>query len=299
MDYPHSGLSQYEEQLPYPSNVGDEETWPSNAFRDQVDLYYSAQLFLRKRLNTIHRNLYSPQVSLKTGSEMEFYLLDNEETIIQWRNIKSPINSVWNEDDPPSEDILIARLRAKYYGAWYVCTRPYLDYALHVMDKYRAGVKLEKATVDAKGNPRPSELALFRGISRMEEWRIKDKARLCVRMAIRSTEALDAVPERLIVTNIMGTAHAQFGNMLVLSAVWHSQVAWLADLINERKLRELFCRTVKFLRRLRYCSRTAMADVEILQTIHRSLFGYSVSIDEGRRSEVPNMPFTSSFSSDL
>lgn len=302
MDYPHSGLSQYEDRLSYPGNVVSEDNFSTGfdrsfAERDNVASYYSAQLFLRKRLNRVHSNLYGPQVSTKTASEMANYLQENEQTLKEWKSLASPINSTWREDDPPATDILGARLRAKYYGAWYVCTRPYLDYALHVMPKLRAGMTLEQATIDGNGAPRPSELALFRGISGMQESYIRERARHCVRMAIHSTVALDSVKERLILTNIMGTAHAQFGNMLVLSATLHSNVPWLSDLISRERLQELFARTVRFLRRLRYCSRTANADVEILQTVHRSLFNCSVQTDD--RMDVSNMMHNTSFSSDM
>lgn len=64
LDYPHSGLSAYEEKLQYPSNVVSEDSFrqldlPSTQEGLRIDLYYSAQLFLRTRLNRMHANLYS------------------------------------------------------------------------------------------------------------------------------------------------------------------------------------------------------------------------------------------------
>lgn len=48
---------------------------------------------------------------------------------------------------------------------------------------------------------------------------IKSRDKTCIDSAMRSTVALDGVNDhRLIVTNIMGTAYAQFGNVLVLAA---------------------------------------------------------------------------------
>ena len=279
LDFPHGGLLKYEEKLPYPRNVVNEDTFPDFAgstFREEsVAWYYSAQLFLRKRLNKLRYNLYGEDVAKRSPPQLVEVLLENEGILNNWKSLPSPINQ-WSDSDPQATDILDARLRAKYFGAYYIQTRPYLDYVLHVMDPVRAGKSLEQATVDAFGQLRPSELAIFRGIQLMTEYQIKDKARKCVEMAINSTIAFDKVPGRLVVTNIMGTAHAQWGNMLVLSAAYNSKKDFLLDLINKTKLHELFVRTVRFLGRLRRTSKTAAKDIEVLQTVHRKLYGYSV-----------------------
>jgi len=118
----------------------------------------------------------------------------------------------WTDNDPPASDIVVARLRGKYYGARYVCTRPYLDYALHVMYELGNGNTLEQLTKDANGNQREAELVLFTAINMWHsEEMVKDKCRICIDSAMRSTVAFDRVENfghRLIVTNIMGTAHA-------------------------------------------------------------------------------------------
>jgi hypothetical protein len=127
-----------------------------------------------------------------------------------WQKLPTPYS--WSDNDPPASDIIIARLRGKYYGARYVCTRPYLDYALHVMGEAKKGTPLEQLTNDANGNPREAELVLFRAIhERHNEAIIMAKCRICIDSAMRSTVAFDNVEDferRLIVTNIMGTAHA-------------------------------------------------------------------------------------------
>ena len=268
----------------------------ASAQKDKVAYYYTAQLFLRKRLNQIHSNLYGALVSQQDPVKLAEVLQENEDMIAGWKQKTSLVHD-WHDDDPPATEILAARLRAKYYGAWYISTRPYLDYALHVLEKFKSGQTLEQATVDARGRLRPSELAIFRAISTMPEYHVIAKARHCIKMAMQSTVSLDRVPERLVVTNIMGTAHAQFGNMLVLSAAWYSGVPWASDLISRERLQQLFHRTVVFLRRLRFCSKTANADVEILQTIHRSIFGQSVVASEDGKFEAAGTQHTS-FSSD-
>jgi hypothetical protein len=118
----------------------------------------------------------------------------------------------WSDDDPPASDILAARLRGKYYGARYVCTRPYLDYALHAMPGLRKGKNLAELTKDANGRQRRTELAIFAAITEhIKEEDIREKCRVCIESAMQSTIAFDGVtsnPHRLVVTNIMGTAHA-------------------------------------------------------------------------------------------
>jgi len=137
-------------------------------------------------------------------------LLDGyDETLQSWRKLPSPTPGAnWDDDEPPASDILAARLRAKFYGAQYISTRPYLDYAIHVMQDVKRGISLDRITVDGAGATRPSELALFRAIANMSFHKVQEKARTCIKAAINSTISLDRVPDRLVVTNIMGTAHA-------------------------------------------------------------------------------------------
>lgn len=154
-----------------------------------------------------HRPNISP-VAKQNPKTLSDTLYDLDETLQGWRDLPHPI-TFWNDDQPPHHDILAARLRAKYYGARYVTTRPFLDYALHVMDGVANGQKLEDITKDAKGKPRQQELVLFKAIQMMPLETIKAKVTICIDSAMKSTVALDHVSDhRLIVTNIMGTAHA-------------------------------------------------------------------------------------------
>lgn len=64
LDYPVSGLSSVEGIVNWPNNVLDEEASrkivsESATELDLINIYYSAQLFLRKHLNQIHTRLYS------------------------------------------------------------------------------------------------------------------------------------------------------------------------------------------------------------------------------------------------
>lgn len=71
--------------------------------------------------------------------------------------------------------------------------------------------------------------------------------------------------------------NSQFGNMLVLSATYMSNIDWLRDLVPRSTVESLLIRTIVFLRRLRYISKTALEDIEILQTIGKYMFGHGFS----------------------
>ncbi|KAL2358430.1 hypothetical protein BJ546DRAFT_8738 [Cryomyces antarcticus] len=88
-----------------------------------------------------------------------------------------------------------------------------------------------------------------------------------------STVAFDNIPSfpnRLIVTNIFGTAHAQFGNMLVLAATYRS---FLHHLVSKEKLERLLERTITFCRRLTPISAALRIDVSILEQTAKIITG--------------------------
>jgi hypothetical protein len=67
------------------------------------------------------------------------------------------------------------------------------------------------------------------------------------------------------------TIHSQFGNMLVLSAVWRTH--YLRKLIDQDRFQVLLHRTIGFLRKLSAISPTCQLDCSILEKIQRVLFG--------------------------
>ena len=112
---------------------------------------------------------------------------------------------------------------------------------------------------------------------------ILHSARTCVAAAIQSTKAFDNIinRQRLIVTNIFGTAHAQFGNMLVLATTYKSRLAFL---IPKTTLEHLFHRTINFLRSYGAVSETLARDALILEKLQEVVFdegnlNYSFSSD--------------------
>ena len=178
-------------------------------------LYYSGQIHIRRILNKLHKtNFYKQsedgQRKSENGEEeeeekeeeeeeeeeeMQWEGVESEEATYQrltelldgWKNLLPP-GIQWDEEhDPPATNINAARLRAKYYGARYVLNRPFLLKAMRPF-----GEKAKKSDV--------SQETIIRA------------ARTCVAAAMRSTIAFDGLGDglndRLIVTNIFGTAHA-------------------------------------------------------------------------------------------
>lgn len=146
-----------------------------------------------------------------------------------WRR-SLPDHMNWDEDDPPSSDINVARLRAKYYGARYIIYRPLLHYALHhsmgpdfSQLSSQRGPKSEQGSFSTQ-TPQASSMTRWSsdtGISgdrsddiyHTVEWEklpapIQHACETCINAAIRSTQAFHGIKGRPIITGIFGTAHA-------------------------------------------------------------------------------------------
>lgn len=216
MRLPSSGITTLEDVLPMPQNMQDNEDADYQGVKltqesdsdGRILVLYTAQMFLRKRLNQIHKEMYGDHCLNQSLSQVKVMLTQHEAMLERWRTGLPP-PYMWNDPDPPASDILEARLRAKYWGARYIANRPFLDYALHVLPHTKEGRTIEASALDSHGNPRDrAELHLFKAISQMPEDSIWEATRRCIEAAMQSTVAFDGVPDRLIVTGIHGTAHA-------------------------------------------------------------------------------------------
>ena len=217
---PSSNIKSVENMLLMPHNMpeneqenyegleaSNEQSEESQAYNRML-MYYSSQMFLRKRLNQVHQEMYGDQCLNQTLAQVCEMLSGHERILGYWRETL-PHGLKWDDNDEPPADILDARLRAKYWGARYICNRPFLDYALHIMPHAKDGRSIESVAIDSQGNPRDkAEIHLFKAIELMGEDQIWAASKRCVDAAMHSTIAFDGVPERLIVTNIHGTAHA-------------------------------------------------------------------------------------------
>ncbi|KAL4792878.1 hypothetical protein BDV19DRAFT_367553 [Aspergillus venezuelensis] len=295
LDLPASGITRSEGRIPLPK--GKWTLKLPNSISDPNTImmfFYSAQTHLRKILNRVHRDLYKVE---KQGQDR--WSSSVQETLSMnldlWRSAL-PTEMRWNDDDPPSDDINVARMRAKYWGARYIIHRPLLYHALHYAgpDNFPVDSPIaytEYGPVPQQASPQApnmarasSDLSYSQGANGSRKahrdlpMKLRRACLVCVQSAIKSTEAFDGIKGRPVVTNIFGTAHAQFGNMLVLSAVYMSH---LSELIKREELERLLRRTIHFLLQYRNISPVLRTDAKILADIYMKIFGESPTAPMG------------------
>ncbi|KAK6359731.1 hypothetical protein TWF696_000871 [Orbilia brochopaga] len=277
LDVPRSGITRLEGSQDLQMTYKDRDT-------ENVEMwfYFMAQYHIRKILNQVHSELYKPSnanTSLKTAD----LLLEELEI---WRRAL-PIPLQWSDNDPPSSDINAARLRAKYYGAKYVINRPFVEHFIHRGGNHNSAIfnpggmtspALSQSSV-SQGSPSTSvhtPLGLDNRRASMGTEETKDKitesCKKCLEAAVRSTSAFhgfDALTNRPILTNIFGTAHAQFGNLLVLQAAYKHPM--LNRFVDKDILRDLLLKTIHFLHTLSPISPSLREDVMILEDARSKL----------------------------
>lgn len=175
----------YEEMIPYPSA----DLAIKQGFDVRVIQSYFAQLYLRKSLNQIHSMLYDPQNPM--SEEPEPAVIEAIQNSLDMQFV--PPQFKFGRDDPPANDILSARLRAKYWGANVITYRPFVKKILLInYNKSQAN--------NGMGSAAPSEQITPAMI---------EYAKMGIKALVESTRAFHGLPEkRFIVTNIFGTSHA-------------------------------------------------------------------------------------------
>ncbi|CEL01496.1 hypothetical protein ASPCAL01078 [Aspergillus calidoustus] len=284
LDLPASGVSRSESRIDAPNGTFT-ISLPNDisAPNTMMMFFYHAQIHLRKILNRIHTDLYKVEKRGQTRWSINIQEVLNMNLSL-WRS-SLPNEMRWHDKDLPSTDINVARMRAKYYGARYIIHRPLLYHALHYMGPKTSdspavlgapstspydqpAVDMTRISSDLGGGPRLDQkrVQTYRELPQ----KFRHSCKTCVDAAIASTEAFDRVQGRPVVTNIFGTAHAQFGNMLVLSTTYMSP--HLSELVDRNVLDRLFKRTIAFLLRNRNISPTLRADAKILTDIYTKIF---------------------------
>ncbi|KAI8938994.1 hypothetical protein NX059_004838 [Plenodomus lindquistii] len=291
---PPSGISEHQSDIMYPAGVSDRfptedgagyENQPQdgqqiNASDAYAMMIYSSQIWLRVILNEAHNALYGASGKLGFDVTNVKEVVANAKVHIDvlesWKRTLPPVLD-WNDGDLPPTDLNLARLRAKYYGGLYMMLRPYLRIASHV---------LEFPPAPATANQYNSEEAHVHMVDLTEDQqKIIEIACKCIESAVRSTIAFDRVgaepdsaytgyqskrTKRLIVTNIFGTLHAQFGNMLVLTSVLKSKLyprVARSTQLNRPNLTALLQRTIAILEEVSPNSPILSMDLEILRNV--------------------------------
>ncbi|KAF2632999.1 hypothetical protein BU25DRAFT_471143, partial [Macroventuria anomochaeta] len=249
---PPSRISDFQSEIAYPDGVSiesgtsvEEKMFADPNPQEGSMLMYTSQIWLRVILNEAHNMLYGRNArrsfDTHTIKEVAHRATAHVRILEDWRQVLPP-TLAWNDDDPPATDINVARLRAKYYGSIYVILRPYLRIANHFIDFPPTGASTARASHFVPTSDSSSNRNVHLLVDLSDDQRsIIGVAVKCINAAIQSTIAFDrigAAPDskyvkfdanartrRLVVTNIFGTMHAQFGNMLVLAAVFTSPLS--------------------------------------------------------------------------
>ncbi|KAJ9649078.1 hypothetical protein H2199_000991 [Coniosporium tulheliwenetii] len=289
-----SGIGQYEQKVAWPTGVREDlaEAQKLPPHVETIMLYYSAQIHLRKELNRVHRILYSKKEKSKRSKRGGWANVADpailQDMLEAWRETLPP-SFQWNDSDPAPEDINAARLRAKYYGAKYIITRPFLYRAVVEMkprpdllvnvDQDPQG--MQRSGSNNSGTPSSGPPRFEQNLSTEDARAVIEASRVCVQAAMKSTVAFDGLKtpdgqkSRPVVTNIFGTAHAQYGNMLVLAATHNS---WLKPLIPREELDRLLDRTINFLDDLAPISPTMKANAAILRNTKAVIHSAGTSV---------------------
>ncbi|KAI6090560.1 hypothetical protein F4821DRAFT_267840 [Hypoxylon rubiginosum] len=262
---PQSGILQYEDRMPYPNS----EYAVNQGFSEHIVTGYIAQLYLRKQLNQVHTLLYDSEKQNRdkhgitlNDPALEAGIRGIEEMLRNSRNRWVPLSYQWDENDPPANDILGARLRAKYWGSQVILYRPFLR---AILDRDPYPYHSQVTSPEAQ-----RAIDMEEGLPGVDP-KIIHYARLAIDALVESTRAFHGIPssQRIIITNVFGTAHAQWGNLLILAACYRHR--FLRRFIDEQTLGNLFMRTISFFQTIALPSSALKSDMNILIGLAKDL----------------------------
>ncbi|KAJ4161531.1 uncharacterized protein LMH87_007567 [Akanthomyces muscarius] len=278
---PPSGLLSYENDIPQP-NMSLLEGFPKPVLDS-----YLGQLYLRTHLNSIHRMFYAAEDPAKAAvGGMPFRNVDVVSAAVCGMQWVGP-SFAFKEDDPPASDILSARLRAKYWGAQVLTYRPFLRQILQFSF--------------VKNHPTTGQLPSSEFRAEVEAPRIDPQARnvqdlnphilvlaqKAIKALVESTRAFHGLDnKRPVITSVFSTAHAQWGNLLVLSAAFKDPI--MHEYVDENLLRHLFQKTIAFLRQSATATSSLRIDMHILEGLQKD-FWDSTSHDNSMDYSPNNM----------
>jgi hypothetical protein len=204
---PQSGILALEDLIPYPNQYLASQY----GFDPRVLSSFSAQLYLRKNLNLVHQLLYDPSKSQQEpqGSlaSAEFDIYSHIEEALDLRFV--PPEFKFSMQDPPATDILSARLRAKYWGARMITFRPFIRQILHFNESRNAVISPGPISGDFKSGIAVPTIGPDATSESDIDPIIIENAKKGVKALIESTKAFHGLgPQRFIITNVFGTAHA-------------------------------------------------------------------------------------------
>ncbi|KAK7424360.1 hypothetical protein QQZ08_008618 [Neonectria magnoliae] len=266
LQLPPSGLLSYEEDMPHP-NMSLLE-----GYNQRILDSYPGQLYLRTHLNSIHRMFYAPEDPTKVGKD-QFRNVGVVSDAVSGMHWVAP-SFAFREDDAPADEILAARLRAKYWGAQVITYRPFVRQILqfsHSVKNHPSSPNFPTVSSEFRQDVIAPVIHPKTRTHNDIDPQVVELAKKGIKALIESTRAFHGLGDkRPIITNVFGTAHAQWGNLLVLSAAFKDPV--LHMYVDEELLRSLFHRTILFLRQSATATSSLRIDMHILEGLQRDLF---------------------------
>ncbi|EXM32552.1 hypothetical protein FOTG_02874 [Fusarium oxysporum f. sp. vasinfectum 25433] len=268
MQLPPSGLLSYEDDMPHP-NMSLLE-----GFNQRILDSYPGQLYLRTHLNSIHRMFYAPEDPAKPGKD-KFRNVGVVSDAVSGMHWVAP-SFAFREDDPPADDILAARPRAKYWGAQVITYRPFIRQILqfsHSIKNHASSPNFPNVSSEFRQDITAPVIHPKARTHGDIDPQVVELAKKGIKALIESTRAFHGLGDRRpIITNVFGTAHAQWGNLLILSAAFRDPI--LHTYVDEELLRTLFHKTIQFLRQSATATSALRTDMHILEGLQRDLFSY-------------------------
>ncbi|KAF5657488.1 hypothetical protein FHETE_10407 [Fusarium heterosporum] len=204
MQLPPSGLLSYENDIPHP-NMSLLE-----GFDRRILDSYLGQLYLRTHLNSIRRMFYTPEDPTKAGKDT-FKNVDVIPDAISSMRWVAP-SFAFGEDDSPADDILTARLRAKYWGAQVITYRPSIRQILqfsHWIKNHASSPNFPTVSSEFRQDVIAPVIHPKARTHRGIDSQVIELAKKGIKALIESTRAFHGLGyKRPIITNIFGTAHA-------------------------------------------------------------------------------------------
>jgi hypothetical protein len=167
-------------------------------------------------------------------------------------------------------------LRAKYWGAQVITYRPFIRQILqfsHSIKNHASSPNFPTVSSEFRQDVTAPVIHPKARTHNDIDPQVVELAKKGIKALIESTRAFHGLGDkRPIITNIFGTAHAQWGNLLVLSAAFRDPV--LHTYVDEELLRTLFHKTIQFLRQSATATSALRNDLHILEGLQRDLFSY-------------------------
>ncbi|KAK1470178.1 hypothetical protein CCUS01_06563 [Colletotrichum cuscutae] len=221
----------YKDAMPWPNVALLAEHFPPS-----VAHHFLGHLHLQKRLSDVYSGTTLSPVDFRCRM---FWEEDENRKILLDTNLKFEV------EDPPPNDLMEARLRAKFLSVQAAMFRPLIKTVLS-----------DKTQLDQAAGAELT-VTLQRGIS----------------FIIKGIEAFHGLSDENLLGNIFAIAHRQALDLMTLAAIYRSSS--LGNLIDGRKLRCLFKRTVGLLEFHSQPGSAMMGDKTVLLDVYQALFPIS------------------------